>query len=69
MQIEGGLSPTLSAKLRPKREIIHPHHLGGRKSSLDYSLTISASQTFNVSTSGQQNFAVPGALPGIRNWP
>lgn len=43
---------------------IHAHYLGGRKSSLDYSSTISASQTFNVSTSGQQNFAVPGSLPG-----
>ncbi len=32
--------------------------------ALNYSSTISASQTFNVSTSGQQNFAVPGSLPG-----
>ena len=32
--------------------------------ALDYSSTISASQTFSVSTSGQQNFAVPGSLPG-----
>lgn len=32
--------------------------------ALNYSSTISASQTFSVSTSGQQNFAVPGSLPG-----
>lgn len=32
--------------------------------ALNYSSTISASQTFSVSTSGQQNFAVPGLLPG-----
>lgn len=32
--------------------------------ALNYSSTISASQTFSVSTSGQQNFAVPDSLPG-----
>lgn len=32
--------------------------------ALDYLSTISASQTFSVSTSGQQNFAVPGSFPG-----
>ena len=32
--------------------------------ALNHSSTISASQTFSVSTSGQQNFAVPGSLPG-----
>ncbi len=30
----------------------------------DYSSTISASQTFSVSTSGQQNFAVPRLVAG-----
>ena len=56
--------PFFGAISRSKWEKIHAQCFNGRKSSLGYSSTISASQTFNVSTSGQQNFAVPGSLPG-----
>lgn len=37
IQIERGFSPTLSVQVRSKREKIHAHYRGGRKSSLGYS--------------------------------